>query len=76
MSEWQIISDEHHNLTSRLEVPGGWLYRYGKELTFVPDPKSNQGEKFESICAPCYITQVAKEMQEGTKKKVCQICQD
>ena len=41
-SEWEQVS--YGPYTSRLEVPGGWIYRiYDGGVVFVPDPESNIG---------------------------------
>jgi hypothetical protein len=36
---WHLVSERQSNLensTYRMLVPGGWLYRYGSHMTFVP----------------------------------------
>jgi hypothetical protein len=34
MPQWEWIADS----VSRVEVPGGWLYKVSDALAFVPDP--------------------------------------
>lgn len=38
MSSWEHVTPDG---LARIQVPGGWLYRYhlGTELTFVPEPR-------------------------------------
>lgn len=38
MSSWEHVTNDG---LERIQVPGGWLYRYhlGTELTFVPEPR-------------------------------------
>ncbi len=40
MSKWEAVTEagEEDIGTMRLTVPGGWIYRYGKEMIFVAFP--------------------------------------
>jgi len=42
MPTWEMVTEEPHEFTDRLEVPGGWLYRTEIRsyvaMCFVPEP--------------------------------------
>lgn len=55
MHKWQLIEDTEgvFGTTYRMEVPGGWIYRYSLEvatesqtMVFVPRPRNYQQEHF------------------------------
>jgi len=37
--EFESTSDASQVFTYRLPVPGGWIYRVGNMLCYVPDPE-------------------------------------
>lgn len=38
--EWEVVTQEgSSHPTTRLRVPGGWLYRHGSHVSFVPMPE-------------------------------------
>ncbi len=41
--QWEMVldNDDHRwtDATYRLKVEGGWLYKHGKAITFVPEEK-------------------------------------